>query len=289
MISYSANPPHYYIDSMNYTSHSHSPLRASASQEPDYQYHASSPHNQPGNGAPAHFIANSQPSQSHSDDPLKWRTYTLGAHLHYPFTSAGKPNSPPLNNIYPSPSPAAATSGWSSAPGSIRYSTSPVQVKHEPHPSRAMLRSRSEEASDRAKSCTHCFATTTPLWRKNPDTKEILCNACGLYILEHGLLRPPELIAADMDNDDDEGEPESSRPSGLDGGKECSHCGSRNTSTWRRDRETGEQLCNACGVYLKLRGEKRPLRLKKNKFKPRPSSSSKASSQHMPEVRVFHW
>jgi hypothetical protein len=34
-------------------------------------------------------------------------------------------------------------------------------------------------------------------------------------------------------------------------------------------------LCNACGVYLRLRGKERPLSLKRNKIKPRTKHSEK--------------
>jgi hypothetical protein len=37
---------------------------------------------------------------------------------------------------------------------------------------------------------------------------------------------------------------------------------------WRRSK-TGARLCNACGVYARLRGRDRPLTLRRNKIKPR--------------------
>ncbi|KAF9021237.1 hypothetical protein BDZ89DRAFT_1138154 [Hymenopellis radicata] len=117
------------------------------------------------------------------------------------------------------------------------------------------------------KSCSHCHATSTPLWRREPGTLKPLCNACGLYLQQRNKLRPQELIDADQDNDQDEGE----RP---EGGPECSHCHTRNTSVWRRSK-TGAQLCNACGVYARLRGRDRPLSLKRNKIKPRSKHAAK--------------
>ncbi|KIK55274.1 hypothetical protein GYMLUDRAFT_175947, partial [Collybiopsis luxurians FD-317 M1] len=49
---------------------------------------------------------------------------------------------------------------------------------------------------------------------------------------------------------------------------ECSHCHTRRTFVWRRSR-TGAQLCNAGGVYVRLRGRDRPLSLKRNRIKSR--------------------
>ncbi|KAF9034106.1 hypothetical protein BJ165DRAFT_1314592, partial [Panaeolus papilionaceus] len=112
------------------------------------------------------------------------------------------------------------------------------------------------------KSCSHCRATSTPLWRRDPSTMKPLCNACGLYLQQRNKLRPQELI----DADDDGNTSEESDANYV--GPECSHCHTHHTSVWRRSK-TGEQLCNACGVYLRLRGKPRPLSLKRNKIRPR--------------------
>ncbi|KAJ7574767.1 hypothetical protein C8J56DRAFT_748671, partial [Mycena floridula] len=112
------------------------------------------------------------------------------------------------------------------------------------------------------KMCSHCQTTSTPLWRREPVTLRRLCNACGLYLQQHNKLRPQELIDADNDEDD------SSHQSNDGTGPECSHCHTHNTSEWRWSK-TGDQLCNACGVYVRLKGRDRPLSLKRNKIKPR--------------------
>ncbi|KAJ7908125.1 hypothetical protein B0H13DRAFT_2017423 [Mycena leptocephala] len=52
------------------------------------------------------------------------------------------------------------------------------------------------------------------------------------------------------------------------GAPECSHCHTHRTSVWRRSK-TGAKLCNACGVYARLRGRDRPLSLRRNKIRPR--------------------
>ncbi|KAH8806672.1 hypothetical protein DL96DRAFT_1474425 [Flagelloscypha sp. PMI_526] len=113
----------------------------------------------------------------------------------------------------------------------------------------------------RGRSCVHCGATSTSAWRRAPGSNDPLCNPCGLYIRQRNVMRPQMLIDADTDA-------ELPQEAAYEGGHECSHCQSRATSVWRRSKE-GRRLCNACGLYLSLRGKERPLSLKKNKLKPR--------------------
>jgi GATA-binding protein, other eukaryote len=40
--------------------------------------------------------------------------------------------------------------------------------------------------------CTNCSTQTTPLWRRNPEGLP-LCNACGLFLKLHGVVRPLSL------------------------------------------------------------------------------------------------
>ncbi|KAK6461870.1 global nitrogen regulator protein, partial [Scheffersomyces coipomensis] len=40
--------------------------------------------------------------------------------------------------------------------------------------------------------CTNCHTKTTPLWRRNPQGQP-LCNACGLFLKLHGVVRPLSL------------------------------------------------------------------------------------------------
>ncbi|KAJ2759703.1 Sodium- and chloride-dependent GABA transporter 1 [Coemansia sp. BCRC 34490] len=41
-----------------------------------------------------------------------------------------------------------------------------------------------------SKRCANCSTAETPSWRRHPDTQELLCNACGLYLRLHRKPRP---------------------------------------------------------------------------------------------------
>ncbi|KAG7192015.1 uncharacterized protein KQ657_002623 [Scheffersomyces spartinae] len=53
-------------------------------------------------------------------------------------------------------------------------------------------KSASPDSTNANIQCTNCHTRTTPLWRRNPKG-EPLCNACGLFLKLHGVVRPLSL------------------------------------------------------------------------------------------------
>ncbi|CAK5277186.1 unnamed protein product [Mycena citricolor] len=178
----------------------------------------------------------------------------------YPSTSSIP--SPPDSNAY-ALRPTPRHRPWSPPPYPPASTVAPPPT-HTPPTTTASATG----ADANTKSCSHCGTGTTPLWRRDPSTQRPLCNACGLYQHQHKMLRPQALIDADRDSDGDDGDALARIPDAEYTGPQCSHCGTRRTSVWRRSKE-GAQVCNACGVYARMRGRDRPLSLKKKKIKPR--------------------
>jgi hypothetical protein len=46
----------------------------------------------------------------------------------------------------------------------------------------------------------------------------------------------------------------------------CDNCATTSTPLWRKDRESGQVLCNACGIYLKTHGRHRPIGTSRHKI-----------------------
>ncbi|KAI8394037.1 uncharacterized protein BYT42DRAFT_609796 [Radiomyces spectabilis] len=116
--------------------------------------------------------------------------------------------------------------------------------------------------------CSNCGATSTPLWRRSADD-DLLCNACGLYQKLHNAPRPKTL------------KPHNARKEARDDEAAqlvCSNCSTTTTPLWRRDDE-GAPLCNACGLYLKLHHERRPLSMKTDIIKKRQRYDSNANGR----------
>ena len=132
--------------------------------------------------------------------------------------------------------------------------------------------------------CTNCGATSTPLWRRDPNDL-LLCNACGLYLKLHKTPRPKSLK-----NNHSHSHSGHIAPSATPGGASapgsrnvspsrggspgaedmmsCYNCGTYTTPLWRKDDE-GHTVCNACGLYLKLHHEHRPATMRADVIKKR--------------------
>jgi Zn ribbon nucleic-acid-binding protein len=140
------------------------------------------------------------------------------------------------------------------------YTRTKQKKRPKPVPDALLLEQQSASANnstddespvpDGVMMCTNCHTTSTPLWRKDRQTQKLLCNACGLHSRMKGKPRPKKLIA-----DSGSGKSDVEREV-----IECSHCQATSTPLWRKDPVTNQVLCNACGLYLRLRGEPRPLK-----------------------------
>lgn len=61
-------------------------------------------------------------------------------------------------------------------------------------------------------------------------------------------------------------------------GQVCENCGTTSTPLWRRDKESGQMLCNACGIYKAAKGIPRPLATSRFKQYSGPGSVGKKVS-----------
>jgi uncharacterized Zn finger protein (UPF0148 family) len=189
--------------------------------------------------------------------------------------------SPPLPLIPEPVSPSSSDSSsfqsstFTSTSASLTASTSPTSTsgscdneyaqpkpRDTPEGSPADDKSNANQQHPR-RICSHCKTTSTPLWRRSPKQSELLCNACGLYLQARGEYRPQRLIDEDLKNDAD-----LANVTMSEDGKQCSHCFTYRTTVWRRDKE-GKTLCNACGVYLKMKGKERPIEFRKDRIRRR--------------------
>ena len=95
----------------------------------------------------------------------------------------------------------------SSTPNVVSYGHHPHQGHPQPSPDSPPISgfsstvpsrpqspdgSKSGEGSSVPTTCTNCFTQTTPLWRRDPEGHP-LCNACGLFLKLHGVVRPLSL------------------------------------------------------------------------------------------------
>lgn len=90
-------------------------------------------------------------------------------------------------------SPHGETAGTMSGFSSVAHSrpSSPPGSKHGSS-TNLQAAAGGQGDSNSPTTCTNCFTQTTPLWRRNPEGQP-LCNACGLFLKLHGVVRPLSL------------------------------------------------------------------------------------------------
>lgn len=71
---------------------------------------------------------------------------------------------------------------------------------------------------------------------------------------------------------------QSGRPASMYSENVCNNCGTTNTPLWRRGNR-GEVVCNACGLYLRVRNASRPTHLKRQ---PKMRTAGSGSSDEAP-------
>ncbi|KAG1447358.1 hypothetical protein G6F56_009289 [Rhizopus delemar] len=124
--------------------------------------------------------------------------------------------------------------------------------------------------------CFNCKVTKTPLWRRTPDRKHSLCNACGLYYKQYNHHRPlhvrnkQHIVRPNTHHPYCVVKPTISEPVAVveNENQECANCHQTQTPLWRKN-ERGEPVCNACGLYAKLHHRDRPAEMRKTTIQRR--------------------
>ena len=91
-------------------------------------------------------------------------------------------------------SPPADATGQVSGLSSVNHSrpSSPRPPSSKQGSTTNLQGAAGNQESSAPTTCTNCFTQTTPLWRRNPEGQP-LCNACGLFLKLHGVVRPLSL------------------------------------------------------------------------------------------------
>lgn len=105
------------------------------------------------------------------------------------------------------------------------------------------------------KICSNCGSISTPSWRRCPEGRNLLCNACGLYQKLHNRPRPLRIR--------EDGSVQVIRNINSSNKNVCHNCRTMETPIWRRS-QSGHLLCNACALYLKNHNSSRPSNINYN-------------------------
>lgn len=109
------------------------------------------------------------------------------------------------------------------------------------------------------KQCANCGTSNTPSWRRCPEGKDLLCNACGLYAKLHGRPRPFKMSddgsvkvvrSSTVYTNVIEQQQQGTRPSSHHHIRHhCAHCGTMDAVAWRGGR-TSQFLCDTCSMFF---------------------------------------
>ncbi|KAJ1644920.1 hypothetical protein LPJ64_003437 [Coemansia asiatica] len=100
-----------------------------------------------------------------------------------------------LTRLHPYvPTPAAPTLSRRSSSSTALHANTHAQSRSTSKAKMLVIPSINHDGT--IKRCSNCKQTDTPSWRRHPETQDLLCNACGLYLRLHRKCRP---IAFDED------------------------------------------------------------------------------------------
>ncbi|KAF9583375.1 Erythroid transcription factor, partial [Lunasporangiospora selenospora] len=99
------------------------------------------------------------------------------------------------------------------------------------------------------KQCDNCRTRSTPSWRRCPEGRRLLCNACGLYMKLHARPRPFTTTKDGLIKI------QRSIPEHAP----CSSCHTRTTPVWKKG-PRGEPLCNTCGTLSRQQQQHKKLK-----------------------------
>ncbi|KAI8874799.1 hypothetical protein K501DRAFT_234614 [Backusella circina FSU 941] len=206
-----------------------------------------------------------------------------GAYNQFPSSSLST-QIPPPTSVSPASSPSSSSSYSSIKDKPVSqqqhyYSTFQVNTSTPLSKPTYIDASHDIDNNNKQSVCSNCYTTSTPLWRRSAND-QLLCNACGLYLKLHNAPRPKHFKPQTCPESPimEEEEREEAEDEQVHNQTICSNCGTTKTPLWRRD-EGGAPLCNACGLYLKLHNEKRPLSMKTDVIKKRQRTETLINSE----------
>ncbi len=99
------------------------------------------------------------------------------------------------------------------------------------------------------KICSNCGSISTPSWRRCPEGRNLLCNACGLYQKLHRRPRPLRIredgsvqVIRNMNSNNN-----NSNNNNNNNKTKCDHCGAMESTNWNTNGR-GQLLCAACSI-----------------------------------------